>query len=213
MTTPCIATKPGSGEEPDDECLVALAQSGDSGAFEQLAKRHREGTYRVALRIVDRPQDAEDVVQDVWLSVYTHLGRFRWESSFQTWLHRIAYNASLQLRRSQGRSALDLADAELDEGRSTVMAAKEKTPEASAILNEERATLGLLMSKLADKYRRALYLWALDSKDITQMAHELRISYGAAKTRLHRARLQFQEAAEKLDATHGGGLQTRRNHS
>lgn len=193
-------------DEPADERLVALAQTGDSRAFEQLAMRHRDGTYRVALRIVSRPQDAEDVVQDVWLSVYTHLGSFRSESSFQTWIHRIAYNTSLQLRRSQGRSALDLADEEFDEDRSPLMAAREKTPEASAILNEERATLLVLMGKLADKYRRALCLWALDSMNIEQMSRELRISYGAAKTRLHRARLQFQEAARKLEAVGLGSL-------
>jgi RNA polymerase sigma-70 factor (ECF subfamily) len=188
-------------DEPADESLVALAQGGDSNAFEQLARRHRDGTYRLALRIVSRPEDAEDVVQEVWLSVFTHLGRFRAESSFQTWLHRIAYNRSLQLRRSQGRSALDRAEGDFDESRVTSIATsrKPKTPEDIAILHEERATLGTLMEKLADKYRRALCLWALDSKSVEQISREMRISYGAAKTRIHRARHQFQEAAGQID--------------
>ena len=187
-------------DEPADESLVALAQRGDSSAFERLAKRHRDGTYRLALRIVARPEDAEDVVQDVWLSVYTHIGRFRAESSFQTWIHRIAFNRSLQMRRCQGRSALDLADGGFEDDRTLLLAAREKTPEACAILNEQRATLGALMGKLADKYRRALCLWALDSMNIEQMSRELRISYGAAKTRLHRARIQFQQAARNSEA-------------
>jgi RNA polymerase sigma-70 factor (ECF subfamily) len=184
-------------DEPADERLVALAQGGDSNAFEQLARRHRDGTYRLALRIVDRPEDAEDVVQEVWLSVFTHLKLFRAESSFQTWLHRIAYNRSLQLRRSQARSALDRADGDFDEGRvtTTVASHRPRTPEDLAILHEERATMGSLMEKLAEKYRRALCLWALDSKSIDQVSREMRISYGAAKTRIHRARLQFLEAA------------------
>jgi RNA polymerase sigma-70 factor, ECF subfamily len=192
-------------DEPADEHLVALAQRGDSNAFERLAKRHRDGTYRLALRIVSRPEDAEDVVQDVWLSVYTHLGRFRAESSFRTWIHRIAFNRSLQMRRCQGRSALDLAEGGFEDDRTLLLAAREKTPEDSAILNEQRATLGALMGKLADKYRRALCLWALDSQSIEQMSRELRISYGAAKTRLHRARIQFQQAARNSE---GAGLRS-----
>jgi RNA polymerase sigma-70 factor (ECF subfamily) len=203
MLSTLRSTQTIEGDDPADECLVALAQSGDSSAFEQLAMRHREGTYRLALRIVSCPEDAEDVVQDVWLSVYTHIGRFRAESSFQTWIHRIAYNRSLQMRRFQGRSALDLADGGFDDDRTLLLAAREKTPEDSAILNEQRATLGALIGQLADKYRLALCLWALDSKNIEQMSHELSISYGAAKTRLHRARLQFKQAARGLD---GAGL-------
>ncbi len=190
-----------SANDPPDERLVALAQSGDSNAFEQLATRHRDGTYRLALRIVARPEDAEDVVQEVWLSVFTHLGRFRAESSFQTWLHRIAYNRSLQWLRFKGRSALDRADAGFDESSAHLVPAarRPKTPEDIAILREQRSTLGALMEKLADKYRRALYLWALDSKSVEQISREMRISYGAAKTRIHRARLQFHEAAQSLD--------------
>lgn len=188
-------------DETADERLVALAQRGDSSAFDQLASRHRDGTYRVALRIVSRPEDAEDVVQEVWLAVFTHIKRFRAESSFQTWLHRIAYNRSLQLLRCKRRSAIDCSDGEFDENRvpPVVLSRKSRTPEDLAILGEQRAALGVLMEQLADKYRRALYLWAMDSKSIDQVSREMRISYGAAKTRIHRARLQFQQAAQRLD--------------
>ena len=185
--------------EPADEQLVALAQRGDWGAFEQLALRHRDWTYRLALRIVSRPEDAEDVVQDVWLSVFTHIGRFRAESSFQTWIHRIVYNRSVQMLRFRRSSALDLADNEFDEARPLPLTPREETPEDSVLLKEQRATLGALMGKLEDKYRQALCLWALDSMDIAQISHELRISYGAAKTRIHRARIQFRQAARKLE--------------
>lgn len=188
-------------DEPTDENLVALAQAGDTDAFEQLARRHRDGTYRVAMRIVSRPEDAEDVVQEVWLSVYTHLASFRAESSFQTWVHRIAYNRGLQWLRFQKRSALDRADGGFDETCTPHIspARRPRTPEDLAIRGQQRATLGILMEKLADKYRNALSLWALDSKSIDQISAELRISYGAAKTRIHRARQQFQEAAQRLD--------------
>ena len=185
--------------EMADDRLVALAQSGDWGAFEQLALRHRDWTYRLALRIVSRPEDAEDVVQDAWLAVFTHIGRFRAASSFQTWVHRIVYNRSIQRLRFQRSSALDLADGEFDDDRALLLAAREATPEDSVILKEQRAALDTLMGKLTEKYRRALCLWALDSMDIEQISRELGISYGAAKTRLHRARIQFRQAARKSE--------------
>jgi RNA polymerase sigma-70 factor (ECF subfamily) len=199
MQTTLIRTQRMIENEPADDRLVALAQSGDWGAFEQLALRHRDWTYRLALRIVSRHEDAEDVVQDVWLSVFTHIGRFRAESSFQTWVRRIVFNRSLQMLRFRKNSALDLADGGSDEERALPLAAREATPEDSVILKEQRATLGALMGKLTDKYRQALCLWALDSMDIEQISRELRISYGAAKTRVHRARIQFHQAARKSD--------------
>lgn len=197
MQTTDSRTRRMIGNEPADEHLVALAQAGDWDAFEQLALRHREWTYRLALRIVSRPEDAEDVVQEVWLSVFTHIGQFRAESSFQTWVHRIVYNRSVQMLRFRKNSALDLADGEFDEERTLPLTARDATPEDSAILKEQRAILGELMGKLKGKYRGALCLWAFDSMDIEQISHELRISYGAARTRLHRARIQFRQAACK----------------
>jgi len=179
-----------------DARLVALVQCGDSEAFEQLAARHRDFTYRLALRIVSRPEDAEDVVQDVWLSVFTHIGRFRAECSFETWIYRIAFNRSLQVKRFRGRSVLDQADSGFDGDRSLSFAAREKSPEDSILLKEQSARLSALLGKLRDKYRRALCLWLLDSMNIEQISRELRISHGAAKTRLHRARLQIKRVAQ-----------------
>lgn len=199
MQTTFSRTRRMTAKEPADEHLVALAQRGDWDAFEQLALRHRKWTYFLALRIVSRPEDAEDVVQDVWLSVFTHIGRFRAESSFQTWVRRIVYNRSVQMLRFRKSSALDLADNEFDEQRPLPLTPREETPEDSVLLQEQRATLGALMGRLEDKYRQALCLWALDSMDIEQISQELRISYGAAKTRVHRARIQFRQAARKSE--------------
>ena len=191
------------GNEPADERLVALAQSGDEAAFEQLALRYRDGIYRLALRIVSRPEDAEDVVQDVWMAVYRHLGRFRAESSFKTWLLRITYNQSLQLRRFQGRAVLDRAEGGFDDNHTLALAARQRTPEEAVLHQQERAWLGGLLGALPEVYRRALCLWAFESWSVERMAQELRISYGAAKTRIHRARLRFRRAAELAEGTGG----------
>ena len=89
----------------DDARLVALARSGHADAFEQLVRRHQISAYRVALRLLGDPGEAEDAVQDAFLQVWRNLKRFRSSSSFATWLYRIVTNRCLNLLRSRRWSA------------------------------------------------------------------------------------------------------------
>jgi len=74
----------------DETTLVAEAQSGDANAFAALMNQYRSHVYHVALNITRNPQDAEDALQDAFLKAYAHLGEFRGDSRFSTWLERIA---------------------------------------------------------------------------------------------------------------------------
>ena len=99
------------GAMPDDpdQQAVAAARSGDFAAFESLVARHERRVYRVAARIVGRRHDAEEIVQQTFLSVVEHLDEFRGESSFATWLMRIATNHALVLlRRRAARPTVPL---------------------------------------------------------------------------------------------------------
>src|ERR687892_1691737 len=84
-----------------DAVAVARARGGDSEAFRQLVERHSRGVYKVAFRITGRAEDAEDVVQETFLKAYRQLDRFEERSSFGTWLHRIAWNCSVDLLRAR----------------------------------------------------------------------------------------------------------------
>src|SRR4026209_515951 len=79
---------------------VALAGDGDSEAVRALVERHSRAVYRLAHRMTGTPQDAEDVVQEIFLKAYKQLGRFESRSNFGTWLHRIAVNCSIDLIRA-----------------------------------------------------------------------------------------------------------------
>ena len=91
------------GDEPD-AVLVEAALSGDHRSLERLVERHQAWIYNIAVRMVFQPQDAEEVTQEVLVKVITRLASFRGESSFRTWLYRIAANHVLNMKRRQSES-------------------------------------------------------------------------------------------------------------
>jgi RNA polymerase sigma-70 factor (ECF subfamily) len=88
------------GPATEIDPLVARAQRGDRGAFTELFRRHRADVARLVFRLLGRPADVEDVIQEVFLQVHRSLGDFRGQSRFSTWLHRVTVNVVLMARRS-----------------------------------------------------------------------------------------------------------------
>src|ERR1700682_5239319 len=85
--------------DTSDVALVDQAKSGDRGALEKLVLRHQAWIYKIAIRMVFHPQDAEEVTQEVLVKVITKLSTFKGESKFRTWLYRIAANHVLNMKR------------------------------------------------------------------------------------------------------------------
>src|SRR5215470_15356828 len=85
----------------DDRSLLARAQVGDISAFEELVGRHTDKVYGLALRMTRSEADAAEITQDTFLSAYQHLGEFRGEAAFGSWVHRIAANNALMRLRRQ----------------------------------------------------------------------------------------------------------------
>src|SRR5438309_4627804 len=88
-----------AGSDPTDAELVAKASGGDRAALESLVLRHQAWIYNIAVRMVFRPHDAEEVTQEVLVKVITKLTTFKGESTFRTWLYRIATNHVLNMKR------------------------------------------------------------------------------------------------------------------
>ena len=95
-----VATSP-ERVEPDHSQLVARAQAGELAAFEALATRHERRVYALAWRMPRRDQDAEEITQQTLLSAIEHLGGFRGDASFSTWLLRIATHSALKVIRKR----------------------------------------------------------------------------------------------------------------
>lgn len=85
--------------DQNDQELISRATSGDRGALEALVKKHQPYIYNIAWKMVQMPDDAQDITQEVLVKVVTNLSKFRGESSFRTWLYRIVANHFLQMKR------------------------------------------------------------------------------------------------------------------
>src|SRR5437868_13341308 len=85
----------------DDQQLIADCLQGRSAAFGELVRRHQDRLFNTVYRLLDNAEDAQDVVQDAFLSAYQSLDSFKGDSQFYTWLYRIAFNTAISLKRKQ----------------------------------------------------------------------------------------------------------------
>jgi RNA polymerase sigma-70 factor, ECF subfamily len=182
-----------------DRPLVRRAQQGDYAAFESLVDRHERRLFSVALRIVGRRHDAEEVVQQTFVSTIEHLGDFREEALFSTWLMRVATNHALALLRKRARQrTVPLGEDAGDEGYGSVphpefIAQWRETPEDLASRHEVRALLDAALDELDEKYRLVFLLRDVEGLSTQEAAEALGISVANAKVRLLRARLMLRE--------------------
>jgi len=171
--------KLGEPEPPDAE-LVLRAQAGDTVAFRTLIERHRDRAYTLALRMLRSPADAEEVAQDAFVRAWVALPRFRGESSFGTWLHRIV-----------ARRALDRAAAlRRRRERETVVEEAEHLPAGAgcAAGAEHAFRLEALIAELTAAQREVVALFYYEGRSVEQVASLLAIPAGTVKTHLSRAR-------------------------
>ena len=184
--------------EPSDETLAARAAAGDTGAFETIVMRYQARVFRLACRLTSAT-DAPDVMQETFLQVYRHLGSFRGESQFGTWLYRIATNAALMRRRASARRPAESLEAFLPrfdaEGRHAATPAELQTAScADELLDRqllaERARGAI--EQLPDPYRDAFVLRDLEEMSTADVAHTLGIEPATVRQRVHRARLMLR---------------------
>lgn len=167
-----------------DRHLVDAARAGDLLAFEELARRHEALVYRVALRMLGSPSDADDAAQDVLLQAWQGLPRFRGDSSFATWLYRLASNRCLDDLSSRRRDA----------------ALPDDVRGADATMYEQvegRMRLEALTSavaRLTPEQRAPLVLREFEGLSYEEIAEVLETTVAAVKGRIHRARLELVSA-------------------
>lgn len=182
------------------QVLVAAAKAGDLSAFEALVHRHESQIYSLAYRILQNPQDAEDITQQTFLSAMEHLTQFRGDASFSTWLHRIATFAALKvLRKRKGLRTVSLEEATQPQEDSDriphpeYIADWKESPEKLVERNETRRVLDEALAKLDEKYRIVFLLRDVEDLSVAETAAALQLSESNVKMRLLRARLQLRE--------------------
>jgi RNA polymerase sigma-70 factor (ECF subfamily) len=181
-----------------DEALASRAALGDNHAFDEITIRYQDRVYRLACRMVGH-DDAADVMQEAFLSVYRDLASFRHASRFSTWLYRIVTNAALMHRRARIRrpaESLETFLPEFDEaGRHRQSPAQlQVAARADELLDRrllaEKATAAL--DRLPDLYRSAFVLRDLEELTTAEVADVLGVEPATVRQRVHRARLMLR---------------------
>ena len=169
----------------EDHALVRAAGAGDTGAFEQLYRKHSRRVYAVLWRLCGHEARAEDLLQEAFVRAWQALPAFRFESAFGTWLHRLAVNTALmELRSRRGAEALEDDDAAL-EFHATGDSAGQRT---ALGLDLERA-----VATLPPRARAVLVLHDIEGWKHEEIAAELGMAVGSSKAQLHRARHLLRE--------------------
>lgn len=189
-------------ERTDEQELIAALQAGDDRAFERLVRDHVDPLHAVALRLLQNPADADEVVQEAFLSAYRNLAGFRGDARLATWLHRIVVNAALQRLRKRKRGP-EVADVEDLLPRFHENGYPEhfhrpwvQTTEELATRAETREQVRRMIDKLPDNYRTVLILRDIEELDTGAVAELLELTPGTVKVRLHRARQALRNLLE-----------------
>jgi RNA polymerase sigma-70 factor (ECF subfamily) len=176
-----LTTRPADLDEPT---LVVRAQEGDIRSFEILARRHQAALYRLAVRVLGDPGEAEDALQEALLDAWRRIGRFRGDSAFSTWMYRVVTNRCMSMLRSRRPVPVD----RLDE-----TAAASDSPERRVELDAGMVALGRAVAGLRDELRVCWVLRELEGLGYTDIAHITGASEDAVRGRIHRARVQLAE--------------------
>lgn len=187
-----------------DCSLLTRLRAGEPAAFEELVRGHSGRMLAVALRMLRRPADAEDAVQDAFASAFRALPEFEGSASLGTWLHRIVVNACLmKLRFARSRPVVSiepLLPAFDDTGHHVRPVPDWHEPGEQLERSEVRAQVRECIDQLPDDYRVILLLRDIEGLDTAEAAGRLGISEVAAKVRLHRARQALRSLLAPLFA-------------
>jgi RNA polymerase sigma-70 factor (ECF subfamily) len=179
-----------------ERALVVAAKNGDEQAFETLFKRYRRKTLAVVLRYTRVMEDAEDIVQKSFYKAFVHFCQFQGESSFSTWLTRIAINEALMFLRHIGAvREVSIDDVDNAEGRAGGIEITDSSPgpEASYAQRESAQILSSAMDELTPRMRQALELREFAGLSTEETAERLGVSIGAVKARIFHAKRSLRE--------------------
>ncbi len=192
-------------ETPTDEDadLVDKARGGDFVAFEKLVKKHQGKTYALALGITKNAAEAEEVVQDTFLSAFQHLDTFRGDARFSTWIYRVATNHALMKLRKKRPEAIggvnELEPKMTTEGTSPFDALSlwAKRPDEALQDREVQKALEAALDELSPEDRALLLARSINDASHEDLAHQFSSTVPAIKSRLHRARLQLRQLLDE----------------
>ncbi len=181
----------------DDRVLVKQAQEGDLAAYDQLVKRYQERIYATLYHMTANHEDAHDLAQEAFIKAYRALKSFKGDSSFFTWVYRIAVNKTINFlkqrkNRSQGQMSLNDLDFNAEHDPDLVALVSEKTPRRDLNLSELQEKLNAAMLKLSDVHRLVVTLHDVQGLSHEEISKIMDCNTGTVRSRLFYARQQLQ---------------------
>lgn len=175
-----------------DKALVDGLRAAREDAYEELILRYQQPVYNTVYRMLNDPNDANDVVQDVFFKVFRRIHAFRGESSLKTWIYRIAVNEACNRRRYFQRHirqelALDAGSTEGWNPEDT-LAAEGRSPFDEVLGREQHELLQYALSRINPVYRAAVILRDIEELSYEEIADVLQIALGTVKSRILRGR-------------------------
>jgi RNA polymerase sigma-70 factor, ECF subfamily len=188
-----IERQSAAASEHDEQALVAALKAGEASAYETVVRLHGPRLLVVARRLLRSEEDAQDAVQDAFLSAFRSIDSFEGSSQLATWLHRIAVNAALMKLRARKRHPEQPIEELLPKFKADGHLAEPTVDwnDSSSAPIERQETKSLIresIDKLPESYRTVLMLRDIDELDTEETATLLGVSPNAVKVRLHRAR-------------------------
>lgn len=167
--------------------LVERCRRGELGAFEELYKAHSGRLFSLAIRMLGNPADAEDMLQEIFLSAHRKLDSFRGEAALGTWLYRLAMNQILDHVRSRAARTGQLTDG-LDDTSLLADAAGHRLADRAI----DRIDLERALAELPDGCRAAFVLHDVEGLEHREVSDVLGIAEGTSKSQVHKARLRLR---------------------
>jgi RNA polymerase sigma-70 factor, ECF subfamily len=167
--------------------LARRCQKGDAGAFEELYRQHAGRLYGLVFRMAGSAQDAEDLLQEVFLQAHRKLASFRGDSTLATWLYRLGMNHCLDYLRGRQARMGRATDSLDEEGMQEPVAPAPVVPAAVSRLDLERA-----IARLPEGCRAAFLLHDVEGFEHNEVARILGVSEGTSKSQVHKARMKLR---------------------
>lgn len=191
------------------EALLPRLRQGDHEAFAVLVRGTLDRSLSVARRLLGREEDAQDAVQDAYVSAFKALPRFEGHSKLSTWLHRIVVNAALMKLRQRRRKPERSIEALLPQFDATghpqrPVSPWNQTPAEAIQSRENLERVRAAIDELPEAYRAVLVLRDIEGLDTAEAATVLEVTPNTVKTRLHRARQALRALLEPSFTGEGG---------
>ena len=194
---PVIPEEDGGGElaSVSDLTLVRRAQKDDVGAYDELVRRYQERIYATVYHMTSNHEDANDLVQETFIKAYRALKTFKGDSSFYTWVYRIAVNKTinfLKQRKNRTHMSLNDVDYNAENDPDLVALVSDKTPRRDVSLAELQDKLNAAMLKLSEHHRMVVTLHDIQGLSHEEIGEIMDCNIGTVRSRLFYARQQLQ---------------------